>query len=77
MTFFKHLDATVKFIMNCFPMINAYACNALYTTQCYHGPVMDLRSSRHKQTADGSDGLRSAEYGFSTEVLSENTAEHL
>lgn len=38
---------------------------------------MNLRGSWHKQTADGSDDLRSAEYGFSAEVLSENTSEHL
>lgn len=38
---------------------------------------MHIRGNRHKQAAESGDSLRSAEYGFSTEVLSENTAEHL
>lgn len=38
---------------------------------------MNLRSGWHKQAADGSDDLRSSEYGFSAEILRKNTADHL
>lgn len=78
MNFFRYLfrlnKTTIKLANS---ILMTYTCNALYTTQYYHGPVMDRRGGRHKQAANGSNNLRAAEYGLSAEVLSKNTAEHL